>query len=58
MEKRVLTDAEVLKAAGWTLDCRSPFEISIEEGGETSRANGLAARIVVDALRKDPEAYK
>lgn len=56
-EKPHRSDEEVLKAAGWTIDCESPFEISCEEGGETSRANGLAARIVVDALRKDPEAY-
>lgn len=44
-----MTDEEVLEHAGWTLECSSPLEISLDD----SRATGLAAQIVIASLREE-----
>jgi hypothetical protein len=45
-------DADILKENGWTMDCQSPFEISRDDG---SRATGMAAKIVMETLRREYE---
>ena len=50
-----LTDKELLAKTGFIVECESPFEISLEEDGYRSRATGLAARLVVQALRDEYE---
>ena len=47
-EEHRKTDVEVLRDAGWTVECESPFEISDKDG---SRATGLAAHMVADLTR-------
>lgn len=43
-----LTDEQLLEKHGWTLVCRSPYEVTHFDG---SSASGYPARLLVDDLR-------
>lgn len=45
-----MKDESLLKAAGWTLECDSPFEVRHRDG---SFASGQAARLVMEAVRTE-----
>ena len=49
---RKITDNEILKAYGWTVECDSPFEIRHEDG---SFASGHAAKMIVEYLKRGLE---
>lgn len=52
------TDIKLLDKEGWSVDCESPFEISYEEGGETSRANGYAAELILQMLKEEEDGHE
>ena len=43
-------DEKFLEKYGWVVECKSPFEISLEEDPQ-SRATGAAADLVLEYLR-------
>jgi len=48
--KNYLKAEEILKKYGWTIDCKSPYEISNEDG---SFASGQAAHYVTNAVMEE-----
>lgn len=45
-----MSDEEILKEMGWTIECQSPFEIRHEDG---SFASGQAAQYCLDNIKKE-----
>lgn len=44
-------DIYLLETQGWTVECESPLEISLDDDPE-SRATGVAAELVLEFFRK------